>query len=71
MKNSRDSQIVVSKQFDLLKNRRMGFCVKEHFDFIEEIGRNRRMHRFIFNQWPRLNVDSRIGVFKSNPFDLR
>ena len=71
MKNSRDSQIVMSKQFDLLKNPRMGFRVKEHFNFIEEIGRNHRMHRFIFKQWLRLNVDSQIGVFKSHLFDLR
>ena len=40
MKNSRDSHIVVSKQFDLLKNPRTGFRVKEHFNFIGKFGRN-------------------------------
>ena len=58
MKNSRDSQVLVSKQFDLLKNLRIGFHVEEHFDFIEEIENNCWMHRFIFNQRLRLNVDS-------------
>ena len=41
MKNSIDSQIVVSKQFDLLENPRRSFRVEEHFNFMEEIGRNR------------------------------
>ena len=58
MKNSRDCHIVLSKQFDLVKNLRSGFRVEEHFDFIEEIRCNRQMRRFIFNQWLRLNFDS-------------
>ena len=71
MKNLRDSQIVVSKPFDLLENARTSFRVEEHFDFIEEIWCNRQMRRFIFNQRLRLNIDSKIGIFKSRPFDLR
>ena len=46
MKNSRDSQIVVSKQFDLLENPRTGFRVKEHSDFLGKFGRNCQMRRF-------------------------
>ena len=36
----------MSKQIDLLKNPRIDFCVKEHFDFIGNFGHNRRRHRF-------------------------
>ena len=43
MKNLRDCQIVVSKQFNLLENLRTGFGIEEHFDLIEEIGRNHRI----------------------------
>ena len=71
MKNLIDSQIVVSKPFDLLENARTSFRVEEHFDFIEEIWCNRQMRQFIFNQRLRLNIDSKIGIFKSRPFDLR
>ena len=46
MKKSRDSKIVVSKQFDLLKNIRTDLRVKEHFDFISEFRYNRWMRRF-------------------------
>ena len=46
MKNSRDSQIGVSKQFDLLKNPRIDFCVEEHFDFIGKFGLNCRICKF-------------------------
>ena len=46
MNKSRDSHIVVSKQFNLLKNPRTNFRVEEHFNFIGKFGRNRRMRRF-------------------------
>ena len=35
-----------------------GFSSQTTFQSIGEIGRNRRMRRFILNQWLRLNVDS-------------
>ena len=37
---------MVSKQFDLLKNPRIYFCVEEHFDFIGNFGHSRPMRRF-------------------------
>ena len=46
MKNSRDSRIVVSKQFKLLDKSKNMFFVKEHFDFIGKFGRSRQMRRF-------------------------
>ena len=46
MENSRDSHIVVSKQFDVLKNPRTDFRVEEHFDFISKFWHNHWMRRF-------------------------
>ena len=46
MKNSRDSHIVVSKQFDLLENARIDFCIEEHFNLISKFRHNHQIHRF-------------------------
>ena len=69
-KNSNGTQIVVSRQFEFLKNSRESLPFAKNSVFKEEIGRNRPMNgRITINGHDEASFD-RNGAIKSHPFDL-